>query len=251
MTHYNKNRIKGLSFFLVLIMITACLSKEGMLTVITDPEGVEVWLDEQYIGNSPIHERKLDIGRYTLRLVDPIQQISTAQEIVIESQRRTVIEKALTPGFGTVSITSDPEEAEVYIETFLGKTPLVNDCMHPGTYQFIIKHPDKRYQAARKEITIPKEETVEISHSLQKTARFNRKALIRAVLGIGAIGGYVWAVIEQGNYKHNKAHSELLLLSESEKNAYKDKAHTAEIKRTTGILIGTLCVVGFEIVALF
>ena len=60
------NHIKYIcnTFFLVLstLTVTAYAVEEGSLTVTTDPEGVEVWLDDKYVGDSPIESRKLRAG---------------------------------------------------------------------------------------------------------------------------------------------------------------------------------------------
>ena len=100
------------------------------------------------------------------------------------------------------------------------------------------------------EVTIPSGKKVELTNTLAKKSPFDRKAVIRLILGVGAIGGFVWAVIEQGNHEENETFAEIATDSD-EKDKYNDDAKSAGIKRTIGIVIGSLCVVGFEIVAFF
>ena len=44
---------------------------EGTLTVKTDPEGIEVWLGDKFLGQAPIVEKKVRAGRYVLKLGRP------------------------------------------------------------------------------------------------------------------------------------------------------------------------------------
>lgn len=226
--------------------------EEGSLTVITDPEGIEVWLGDKYLGDAPIQNRKLATGRYTLKLVDPIQQVSATEEILIQPNLETTIEKTLKAKFGTLKVDSDPEGAEVYIASSLGKTPLENNFMNPGKYRIEVKHPKGRYQPVVEEITIPQGKKVELSNTLVRENIFDTKAMVRLVLGAGAIAGFVWAVVEQGN--HNSNERDLKWITDETSPEYKkaeDKAHSAAVKRTLGIIGGSVCVVAFEIVAFF
>ncbi len=226
------------------------------LPVLTDPAGVEVWLGDKYLGDSPIQNRKLKTGRYIIKLIDPVQQVSTTEEILIQANQTTLVEKTLKAKFGTLKVESEPEGAEVYIATSLGKTPLENNFMNPGKYHIEIKHPKKKYEPVTEEITIPEGKKVELSNTLVITSKFDKKAIVRLLLGAGAIGCYVWAIIEQGKYKENRAYADDLEKyqsppDEDEIANYEDDASSAAVLRTIGVIGGTLCVIGFEIVAFF
>lgn len=248
--------------FRIVSIMSACILfssvyavEEGSLTVITDPEGIEVWLGDKYLGDSPIQNRKLLTGRYTVKMVDPVQQVSATEEVLIQTDQTTVIEKTLKAKFGTLKVESEPEGAEVFISISLGKTPLENNFMNPGKYRIEIKHPKKKYLPIVEEITIPESKKVELSNTLVKISKFDKKAIVRLLLGAGAIGGYVWAIIEQGNHKEYDTDVDYLKSQPSpdqiQIKKYEDKAKSAGIKRTVGIIIGSVCVVSFEIVAFF
>jgi hypothetical protein len=225
----------------ILFAVYACLAicaaqvyaeEDGMLTVKTDPEGIEIWLDDKFVGESPVVDKKLKPGRYSLKLVDPVQRTSSVEDVFIQPGQTTVIEKALEGKFGGLKVASQPEGAEVSIVSALGKTPLSNEFMNPGKYRIEVKSPDKRYLPITDEVVIPKGKTVELTKTLQKKNPLDTKALARLVLGAGAVGGYVWAVIQNGQF-------------------HKTGDNSAQIQRSIGIAAGSLCVVGFEIVAFF
>jgi len=236
---------------LIALSAPATRAADGSLTVKTDPEGIEVWLDDNYIGDSPILEKKLKPGRYSLKLVDPIQHSSTVEEVFIQDNEETVVEKMITGKFGGLKVSSDPEGAEVSIATALGKTPLSNEFMNPGKYRLHIQYPGKNWVPVTEEIVINKGKTISLSKTLEKKSPFNLTTLVRLGLGAGAIVSYVWAIVEQGEHKYYSAKLENNLLLEAERTEFKDKDHSAQVQRTWGIILGSACVVGFEIVAFF
>jgi hypothetical protein len=238
------------------ILSTAHAAEEGTLSVSTDPEGVEVWLGDKYIGDTPIQNKKLRAGRYTLKLVDPVQQVSASEEILIQADKLTVVEKILKGKFGMLKVDSDPEGAEVFLSTSLGKTPLQNDFMNPGKYRIEIKHPKKKYQPVVENITIPQGKRVELTNTLVKESSFDTKAFVRLLLGAGAIGGFVWAIVAQGKHKAFDEDVEYLNIIDPDANAdniknAKESSKSTAVQRTIGIILGSACVIGFEIVAFF
>ncbi|MBD3422140.1 MAG: PEGA domain-containing protein [Chitinivibrionales bacterium] len=223
---------------------------DGTLIVKTRPEGIEVWLDDKYIGDSPIMNKKLKPGRYSLKLIDPIQHTSTTEEVFIQADQITEIEKSIKAKFGSLAVTSEPEGAEVSIATSLGKTPVTNDFMNPGKYRIEIKHPNSSYTSATEDIVIPRGEKVTISKSLEKKSPFNTLALIRLGLGAGAIASYFWAIAENGNSGKHQGSADNLTDPATKEDA-QNKADKARNKVIFGSILGTVCVIGFEIVAFF
>jgi hypothetical protein len=223
----------------VVTVTAAYAASEGRLTVTTDPEGVEVWIDERYAGHSPIHEKKLEPGEYSVRLVDVAHRVSVVERVVVREGENTVLDKALVPDYGRLSVTSTPEGANVYLSTPMGTTPLTNDYMVPGKYRVEIRPPGKGYTPAVKEVVVARGGRIEIDEQFERQSPFDLKALVRLGLGAGAIAGFVWAVAEHGNHK--------VLVERGET----ELARTAGAHRTAGIVLGSVCVVAFEIVAFF
>ena len=228
--------------FLGVVALLWCNSfavEEGKLTVTTDPEGVEVWLGENYIGNSPVIEKKVPTGRYTVKLVDPVQRISQVEQVLITINNTVVIEKKLKPKFGILKVTSVPEESDVFITMPLGKTPLVNEFINPGKYIIEIRHPDKQYHSVLKNVVVSEGLANIVTDTLYKDKILNNNALLRLGLGAGALAGFVWAAFESGNRQKFKAQKR------------DNDAGTAGTHLALGVVAGSLCVIGFEIVAFF
>jgi hypothetical protein len=219
---------------IVIMMRTSAFAEsEGAITVKTDPDGIEVWLDDKYIGDSPIMAKKLKAGRYSLKLVDPAQKTSTVEEVFIQANEQTVIEKTIKSRYGSLKLNSDPEGADVYILTSLGKTPVSNDFIIPGKYRLEVRHQNKSYDKIVEDIVVAKGETVNLNKIIPKKNALDGKALLRLALGAGAIGAMVLTVVE--SYDPN----------------FKYAGNGAQNGQIIGIVAGSLCVIGFEIVAFF
>jgi hypothetical protein len=234
-------RLFSITFIMLISGAFLAAADDGSLTVKTTPEGVEVWIDEKYAGDTPIIDKKLKSGRYNIRLVDPIQHTSVTEEVLIQDDKNVILEKTMSGKFGSLKIQSNPEGANVYLLTSLGKTPVSNDFMNPGKYHVEIRHPNKRIAVLREDVVIPRGETISLEKTLEKSSPLNLKVIARLGFGAGAIAGFAWAIAENGNAKE---------YSKNYKNHPNDE-QSAKIKRNVGIVVGCVCVTGFEIVAFF
>ncbi len=242
--------LTSLLFFAAIAGIIVSASAESTLTVKTDPEGIEVWLGDKFLGQAPIIEKKVKAGRYILKLVDPAQHSSTTEELLIQDGEPAVIERTITGKFGSLKVNSNPDGADVYIATELGKTPLTNDFMNPGKYRIEIRAPGSRYKTAVTEVTIPKGETVTIDTKLNKGNFFSTRNIVSFALLAGAAGGATWGIIEQG---HCRMYQEWLKKTTIaiNKPPLQEKLDGASLGRTLGLVLGSTCLLGLELVVLF
>jgi hypothetical protein len=229
-----------LSLFFVLNGGTFTVTfADGILTVKTDPDGVEVWLNNNFLGQSPVMAKKIKAGKYTLKLVDPTQHSSITEDLLVQDNDTAVIERTISSKFGSLRVGTEPEGADVYIASELGKTPLSNDFMNPGNYRIEIRPQSPRFHAKVSEVTIAKGESVSLNETLEKDAFFTKKTVISFALLAGTAGGFVWGLVEQGNYR---------MYTERGSSS---SANGAAVQRTFGIIIGSACAVGLEIVTFF
>lgn len=235
---------------LLLILLKCIIFADGMLTVHTVPDKIEVWIDDQYIGDSPIIGKKLRQGRYILKIIDPIQHTSATEDIFVKDKDSLLIEKTIQSRYGKLLVTSEPPGAKVLISTNLGETPLANDFMNPGKYRIEIRYPDQKYQISSSDIIIPKGETVKVDKELKKVNLMNKKAILRITLGALATGALIWAVVDQGNYKQYSLKASDANLAEL-RNQYQIKANKAGLRRTIAVGTGITCITVFEIISFF
>jgi hypothetical protein len=229
-----------------IFFFSGCLlaDQEGFLTVNTEPSGVEVWLDNNFIGNSPVNDRKMPAGNYEVKLIDPIQKISLVEQVYIGANSTVVVEKTLVSKYGALKVNSVPENADVYLSIPLGKTPLSNEFIVPGKFLVEVRHPDKKYLLSSKNIVVNAGEPVTLIDTLvkenaAKKALVDKKGLLRIGLGAGALASFIWAFAESDKQHDFKTKNEA------------DNEKAAGIRKGFGIAAGTFCIVSFEIVAFF
>jgi len=235
---------------IILIFFKYITFADGRLTVHTVPENIEVWIDDQYIGDSPIIDKKLRQGRYLLRFIDPIQHTSEIENIFINDNDSLYIEKTIQTRYGKLLVKSNPPGANVLISTDLGETPLSNDFMNPGKYRIEIRYPDGKYRVSTSDIIIPKGETVKLEKELEKNKQINKISILRITLGACAIGALIWAVVDQGKYKLYNFKASEALLSDLQ-NEYQSRADKAKLRRTIAVSTGVTCIISFEITSFF
>lgn len=102
---------------------------KGVLIVETDPsDGAAVYVDGDRYGQTPMTlYGSLPAGRHSLRIDHPRYQ--TITENVITVPGKTVrVKKTLLPAFATISVTTDPVDADVYLDGRpVGTAPLTYD----------------------------------------------------------------------------------------------------------------------------
>jgi hypothetical protein len=197
----------------------------GRLTVVSEPSNITLWVDGQLMGQTPLLQRSFPIGRHTVQLVDQVRQLSETRTVEIVEDSAVVLNVTLQKDYGTLTVNSKPDSAEVFLLTRVGKTPVTDDQIVPGAYTVEVRHPNRHYLVTTDHITIEKNKTWEIEKSLARQKLFTTKAWWQIGLGAASVGSYIWCW-ESGN------------------RDWWDNG-------VFGFTLGTLCLVGVEIIALF
>jgi len=111
----------------------------GILLITSDPPGSEVTSKGVSLGITPLLVTTLESGTHRLSVSSPGYQ---AKEVEVTLEGRTPLkqEVALTSDSGTISLTSDPSGAEVFINGISrGNTPCRVDRIPGGTVTLDVK----------------------------------------------------------------------------------------------------------------
>ena len=146
--------------------ISATLTPEfGFLTVTSEPSGAKVYVDDNYIGETPINQYKLSTGEHKVK-VEKSGYATFTKTITIKPGETTSVKATLTPLKATLKITSKPSGAKVYINgTYKDETPLTLE-LEPGTYT--IKLTKDGYEDYTVTIELQAGETKEITAQLKE-----------------------------------------------------------------------------------
>ena len=112
----------------------------GLLDVISPPvEGAEVRIDGKVVGRTPLAAFEIEAGTHELQvLADRYLPHKETIEIKGMGQRRSLTIDLL-PGWGSLQISSEPQDAEVWLDgKVMGKTPLRLEPM-AGEYRIELR----------------------------------------------------------------------------------------------------------------
>lgn len=240
-----KHSIIILILQLIMLLIVDNFA-DGTLSVKTSPDKIEVWLDDHFIGHSPVVFNHLRSGVYSLKLLSPTIHSSYIEQILINDNDTTFIEKIVQSNYGSITVITEPPNASVFISSELGKTPLQNEFIVPGKYMIEISPSNQRFKPLVQEILITQGKATSITHSLEKQIKFDKKAKLRLVLGAGSVAGFVFAIIENGKYKK---YEEKGLYNYNINTEIQKKLNNSNLLRIFGLVGGLLCISSLEIVS--
>ena len=125
----------------------------GYWQVSSEPTGAAIYLDEKFLGKTPLVREKIPSGEHTLRLT--YEKYKTHQEpFIINDGDEPDFDIALEPNFASLTINSAPENgAAVFIDDKqVGITPFTEPMMQAGTY--IIRIEKELWSGSSETITI-------------------------------------------------------------------------------------------------
>lgn len=140
----------------------------GFLIINSEPQGAEVWLNNESTGEVTPFRRKLAIGdEVPYRLSLPLYHDEAG--MVTVDQPRKELQFALRPAFGSVTVTSTPSGALVFLdEKQVGQTPLTLDRIASGSHSLRFQAP--QYAVERRNVSIADGQTANVAVTL--AARF-------------------------------------------------------------------------------
>ena len=142
--------------------------RSGFLIINSEPQGAEVWLNNESTGEVTPFRRKLAIGdEMPYRLSLPLYHDEAG--MVTVDQPRKELQFALRPAFGSVTVTSTPSGALVFLdEKQVGQTPLMLDRIASGSHSLRLQAP--QYAVERRNVSVADGQTTNVAVTL--TARF-------------------------------------------------------------------------------
>lgn len=147
------------------------------VTITSEPPGANIEVDSQPWGKTPHTQDTVAFGPHVLQLT---KENYLDEERAFTVQDTSAIYRAfpLQLNVGWISVTSEPESAEVILETTglsLGVTPLTDALIAPGLHTIRIKKP--LYESEQRSISVKASEHVPAIHSRLKRARGKLRVL--------------------------------------------------------------------------
>ena len=110
----------------------------GIINFTSVPTNVQVYLDGKYIGLTPLKSDRLPVGSHQIRFAKDKYKDKN-MTVILERGQEMDVSVRLIPQKGSLSVSSDPPDAEVYLDgKLIGKTPLVIYGVLIGKYSLKI-----------------------------------------------------------------------------------------------------------------
>jgi len=109
------------------------------LVITSDPTGSTVFLNDVYLGKTPLEKTGIPRGQHILKVTK--HEYTPWKKAFVADQKEVTLRAVLDPiPKGNLAITSSPTEAEVYVAgDMVGRTPLQQDGLQAGTYEVRIQ----------------------------------------------------------------------------------------------------------------
>lgn len=142
--------------------------KTGWIILNSDPSGASVYINEEFVGNTPLSNYKQTYGTYSYRVEHPNYHPSTGTIELNSSKLEKSVE--LNPAFGSIAITCNVIGAKVMLDgkTTNQVTPCTLEEVPSG--QHIINIQKDKYSPRQQSVVVEDGQTAQLSISMD--ARF-------------------------------------------------------------------------------
>ncbi|MCF8232777.1 MAG: PEGA domain-containing protein [Bacteroidales bacterium] len=124
----------------------------GIITITSKPEGADVLLNNQKVGVTPFKD-EIIAGQYDLTLKKDLYHTYNASFTLKEGKTKELPDIEITPKFGYIAITADPQQAEIFLDgKSLGTAPVSRRKIESGKHTLRAEY--ALYHTKTKEITI-------------------------------------------------------------------------------------------------
>jgi len=106
----------------------------GALKVITEPTGADIYIDFDYVGQSPNIFSEKAVGSYVVK-INKKGYVGFNQIVTIRENETTILTASLRQ-MTRLTVTSDPVESYIFLDdSLIGKTPLSGSEISPGFHK--------------------------------------------------------------------------------------------------------------------
>ncbi|MEA1998685.1 MAG: PEGA domain-containing protein, partial [Euryarchaeota archaeon] len=156
------------------VKVSATLASiSGSATITSTPSGAAIYVKthsgDSYIGKTPHTDTAVPPGDYTITLTLE-DYLDCTKEVQVKGGETAYVHATLTPATGSISVSSTPSGATIYVEPYLGtkgKTPNTITPVSPGDYTITLTLVG--YHDWTKEVQVKGGETAYVHATLDQT----------------------------------------------------------------------------------
>jgi len=108
------------------------IPKPGSMNIYSEPDGAKIFLDNTYVGVTPISLKKVAEGEHEIRLLK-INYKTWTRKVMVRSFQPTDVKTTLEVSPGMITVNSVPNGANIYLKgKFVARTPYTLSNIEPG-----------------------------------------------------------------------------------------------------------------------
>jgi DNA-binding transcriptional regulator YhcF (GntR family) len=117
--------------------------EQGSISINSDPQGADIYLDDKYEGLTPLNLQDIASGEYEVKISLPGHE-EWVEEVTVSPSRtaRVYAELESRPDYGSIAIYCDQKDAKVFLngtyKKTITKTPTVLEEIESGNYEIVI-----------------------------------------------------------------------------------------------------------------
>lgn len=117
--------------------------EQGSISINSDPQGADIYLDDKYEGLTPLNLQNIAAGEYEVKISLPGYE-EWVEEVTVSSSRtaRVYAELKSRPDYGSVAIYCEQKDAKVFLngtyQKTITETPTVLEEIKSGNYEIVI-----------------------------------------------------------------------------------------------------------------
>jgi len=139
----------------------------GFVTIVSEPSGAEVYLNDQKAGLTPLNT-DLTAGYHTLSVRKTLYETYNSNFSLAEKETKELPLIKLKPMYGYYTVTSTPAGAKIYLDNKeAGITPLKRSRIESGNHILRVETADRLYHSEEKNITIKNGDDLNFSFTLK------------------------------------------------------------------------------------
>ena len=139
-------------------------AQSGLLDIQSDPEGAELYVNDELLGTTPYSGRRLS-GLLRLHLQKEFYQASDTT-VALAPNKTLSLTLRLRPNFGFIEVNSDPAGASVFIDDRpVGQTPYSSKRLDRGTY--LVKLEKELYYRHEEPVQVEVDRTKKVNVTLK------------------------------------------------------------------------------------
>ncbi|MDB5049593.1 MAG: amylopullulanase [Fibrobacteres bacterium] len=154
---------------LILLAAAVTVRATGFLTLESSPTGAEVWYtgpddpDKKYLGDTPLDNRELPVGRYNLWLILASHDTLAIPDVYIAEGQVTQMNREIPTHYGYLEVNTDPDSSEIWLDGVrIGPSPYVNNLVLPGVSQLKVMPREAIFKNTTRNLNVGKGDSIRL-----------------------------------------------------------------------------------------